>query len=93
MARKKSTPYAVGQDNVLYVDCRACGISALVRLVDGLAFTIFKGEKRQYMKLVDVIEWHVKELRESNGQSGNQRIVDLLREAEAKFMAGKVVEV
>ena len=88
MARKR-TPYAMVEDRLI-VESAASGIHTFVRLVDGLPQLHFKGENKLYMYVDDVIQWHEKELRESGGKSGNQRVIDALKAAKEKFAAGDI---
>ena len=77
-------------EHVLYIETKYSGINPLVAMIDGLPYLQWtpKGRKtRYYMKVTDVIAWHEKELRESNGQSGDKRVLKVLKDRIAAFDA------
>ena len=75
---KSKVPIVIHNDT-LYVDYRATDIHFLVLLSDGMSVTQFKGEKQTYLKVDDAIAWHEKELSETSGASGNQKVLDALK--------------
>lgn len=91
--KRKRTPYAIHEDKLL-VESAASGIHLLVRLVDGLTQLHFPGDRKSkmYMYVDDVIRWHEKELADTRGACGNQKVVDALKQANAKFAAGDLEE-
>ncbi len=91
--KKKHTPFASDEDGKdLYVKAKYSGIHFLVILADGVSLTFFGKEKTPFLKVKDAIEWHVKELRQSRGQSGDQKVIDALQGALDKFEKGQVQE-
>jgi hypothetical protein len=80
---------ATGSDgDVLTVDVKYCGIHFLVICYDGL--TLYYDKKKPYMAVEAAIAWHEKELRESQGRSGNAKVLEALRLALENFKSGKV---
>jgi hypothetical protein len=85
-SRSKRTPYVVFGDDPdapLCVELRRV-IHPLVALIDGLPLLIpnkGRDKGRAYIRVVDAIAWHEKELKESRGRSGSRETVALLREA------------
>jgi hypothetical protein len=80
-SRSKQTPYAVFGDDPdapLHVELRRV-MNPMVALFDALPLIASKG--RTYVRVVDAIAWHEKELKESRGRSGSRETVALLREA------------
>jgi hypothetical protein len=84
-SRKTFTPFAVMFDEKLgcdvdFIDCRYSGIHPFVQVCDGMPKTFFSDRPtRAYFTVQQVIEWHEKEIRETKGKSGNQKIIDVLK--------------
>lgn len=90
MSRKKPVPFVVDADGgVLLVMSKFSGINPLVVMIDQIPIKIFPGERVWYHDVDTVIEWHQKELKASNGASGNKKVLECLKVAKAKFIAGK----
>ena len=81
---KTRTPFVVS-DGVYYLDTRASGIHYLVLLTDGFKFYQWKGDKRTYLLLDDVIQWHEKELAETDGTAGRADVLAACKRARAQF--------
>lgn len=92
MAKRRAV-YAIDKDgNNLYVELKYSGLHPLVAMCDGVPLTFFGKEKKAYLKVVEAISWHEKELRESGGRSGSEPILSALRIGLKKFENGEVVE-
>lgn len=78
-------------ENELYIETKYSGIHHLVIMIDGIPLLIWKKKngkaKYVYMKVSDAIAWHEKELKESKGQSGDAKVLEVLRERLQKFAA------
>ena len=53
--------------------------------IDGLSLVFFGKDKTHYLRVNDVIDWHVKELEATRGEAGSEKILKLLRAAAADF--------
>ena len=88
--KKKCIPLAE-KDGVYYLDFKYTGIGLMLAAHDGLAMTYFGDDpKRPYMRLDDVLEWHRKELHQSRGRSGSEKVVSAILEIQNKIRNGKV---
>jgi len=87
------TPYAIDKDgNDLYVKLKYSGIDHLIVMFDGISITFFGKQKTSYLKVIDAISWHEKELRDSYDQSGSELVLVALRSALKNFEGGEVIE-
>jgi hypothetical protein len=90
MKKSKSPFMSFIDEDVLYVELKYSGMHPLIPMIDGIPLLLWtpKGRKsKTYMKVTDAINWHEKELRESNGQSGNKRVMEALQSALKRFEA------
>ena len=76
MGRKPKTIFAskIGDDENLYVLLKYSGINPLIVLTDGIGMTIFKGSRKTYLTVSDVISWFVNEIAygETHGYPENE---------------------
>ena len=80
------TPF-VKCEGLYYVTIRCSGIHPLIPFVDGMAITTFPKDKKPYILLDDAIAWHENELERSHGESGNKKVMELLKKARGRFTA------
>lgn len=74
-------PFAVDKDGKnLYVQVKFCGIHHLVVMTDGMPITFFGNEKTPYLLVQQAIDWHEKELKVTQGKSGNAQVLSKLKE-------------
>jgi hypothetical protein len=91
MPRTKKAIYVTDRDGKrLFVHVRHSGIHPLVVMVDGMTLTYFGRRDGPYLDVVDIIAWHEKELRESGGRSGSQKLLEAFRTGLTKFREGKI---
>lgn len=87
---KKKIPKNVfvvqGDKKKAYVRLDCTGISFWVVLVDGITLSYFtQMPEVPYLPVEAAIAWHEKELCETDGRSGNEEILKLLRIANGDF--------
>ena len=86
----KKTPFAITKkdENKLLVKIEASGIHWLIPLYDGLPLTLI-GEEA-FIEVSVAADWHKKELKETDGRSGNRETEEILRKALQLFENGEL---
>jgi len=79
-------------EGTFYVSIAASGIHPLIPYIDGMRVTLFGRSRKGHLPIDEAIKWHEKELEVTNGEFGSTKVLNLLREARRRFMAGKVVQ-
>jgi hypothetical protein len=79
--------FAISIKNKLYVKFKHSGIHPLILHTDGLPVGTFGSRKTLYIAVDEVIAWHEKELRESDGKSGSRITINTLKRAKANHEA------
>jgi hypothetical protein len=74
------------------VKLRYSGIHPLVVRCDGVPVTFCGKSRTAYLRVHHAIVWQEKELRETQGASGDRETLDALREALGKFERGELTE-
>lgn len=89
---KQQKPFAIwdADPDLLYVMADHCGIHQLIILMGEVPLTYCEDKNgkpfgKAYVKATDVIEWHKKELKQSNGASGSQQVIDAIERAMEKL--------
>lgn len=82
----RRNPFAECQ-GILYMRIKDTGIHPLCLLIDGAQMVTFGKEKTHYLTVQQAIDWHEKEVRDSMGKSGSQKIADVLKGVLAIFAA------
>lgn len=93
MPKRKPTILAVNQEGTdLYVKSKYSGIHPMVVLIDGMSITRFGKGKTCYLKVLDVIRWHTRELRITQGRGGDTKALRFFKDAYRRFRAGQLQE-
>lgn len=86
--RMKESPLALTEDGRLFLRLEYAGFSALIAAIDGLSLTFFDDEKKPYLNVDTVIEWHEKELKYQPKRPHSRQIINKLKQLKQKAMDG-----
>lgn len=87
VSKSKRSPYVLNGDKI-YVEAKYSGISPLVIMMCSLPISTFGKGKTPYISLDEAIQWHEREIKETNGKHPDNGL-KLLMTVKNKFLLEK----
>lgn len=88
---KKSTIFVTDKhDRHLFVEAQSSGIPMIIIAIDGMKVVFFGKQKTPYLYVIDVIEWHQKEIASGTASKDASQLLKCMKQILEKFQKGKV---